>query len=283
MPSSLRSKYNRMRRTIPATAVVILLSVACARREPVVPINLIELGPARVLEMAAERAGEPFPMRMTGTLQMSYQGGSLATQGVVLFAEPDSVRFEVTAFLGTTVLQTIMTGRSALIYSPMERIILEGEFDEHSRINIAGFPFRLSMVREWVLGPAMAGEWWRLADRVDRFDLGVHEVIIGTTEPDGGRLQITLDTELFYRTIAYYDREGELVWENEYGDYRRVRRAWLPGRLTVRFPGDDLEITYTVDRRRADPDRSPADFVLNLPADVARYRLRPDTTPPPGP
>jgi hypothetical protein len=284
MPSRLMLKYRPSPLILPVVLLPVMLSAGCAhQREPVIPVSLIELGPARVLEMAAERAGEPFPMQMTGTLQMGYQGGSLTGRGVILFAEPDSVRLDVTAFLGTTVLQTVLTGRSAQIYSPTEKIVLEGTFDDQSMISIAGFPFHLSMVREWVLGPALAREWWRLADGVDRFDLGVREIILGTTELDGSRLLITLDTELIYRTVEYYNSGGRLIWESEYEDYQRVRGTWLPGTVTLRYPDNELEITYTVERRRADPDRAPGDFMLNLPSDVTRYTLRPDTVPPPRP
>ena len=282
MPPPLSISTDNRRWLAVLCVMLTVLSVGCARQDKVVPVNLIEQGPAGVLEMAAERAGTPYSMRITGTLQVRLEGGSRAAQGVILYAEPDSVRLDVTAFLGTTVMQAIISGRHARIYAPTEKVLLEGEFDSRSVISLAGFPFHPAMVLDWVLGPALSREWWLLADGADRFDLGVKEITLGSVEPGGHRLVVTLDRELFYRSVRYHDPRGRLLWESEYDDYRRVRGAWLPGLVTIRYPDEDLELTYEVSRRRANPDRSPGDFRLRIPPDVTRYPLVSEAIPPPG-
>lgn len=263
---------------------LLLFSTAgCASPSRASRLDLIALGPAGVFQKAGEVAGRALPMRVTGTLQVKFNGGSLTGQGVILFAEPDSIRFDVTAFLGTTVLQAVLTGDGAQIYLPNEKALLEGAFDERAVIRIGGYPFHLASVREWVLGPAISRDWRRLADNVDRFDFGVKEITLGMAEPGGYRIVATLSRDLFYRRVEFYDPEGVLLWESEYDDYRRLKGSYLPGTVTVRYPSAGLEIVYSVMRRKANPDRSPGDFRLNLPADVTRFALRPDPVRPPPP
>jgi hypothetical protein len=258
-------------------ALLVSLSHAtgCAQYTRVARTDLIQMGPAGVLERAAAKAGHSLPLRVTGTLQIRQQGGSLSAQALILYAEPDSVRLDVSGFLGASLLQAVVTGHHVEIYSPAEAVVLEGEFDPNEMMSIGGYPFHPSVIWDWVLGPGIARDWAQLARSADRFDLGIRQITIGSPLENGERMVVVLDTELFYERIQYLDAEGGILWETTYDDFKRVRGSWLPGTVSIRYPDDDTEVIFTVGRRSVRARRTPGDLQLAIPAGVRRITIRP--------
>ena len=258
-----------------ALLVALLPGPGCSRYTRIARTDLIQMGPAGVLEQAAAKAGRPLPLRVTGTLQIRHQGGSLSAQCLILYAEPDSVRFDVSGFLGVSLLQAVVTGTDVEIYSPTEAVVLEGAFDPNEMMSIGGYPFHPSIIWDWVLGPGIARDWEQLASSADQFDLGIRQITIGARMEGGHRMVVVLDTDLFYQEIQYLDAEGDLLWETTYDDFKRVRGSWLPGKVGIRYPDADTEVIFTVGRRSARPRRTPGDLRLAIPAGVRRITIRP--------
>ncbi len=262
------------------TLLVVLLvflsqATGCAQYTRIARTDLIQMGPAGVLEQAATKAGRSLPLRITGTLQIRHQGGSLSAQSLILYAEPDSVRLDVSGFLGASLLQAVVAGPHVEIYSPAEAIVLEGEFDPNEMMSIGGYPFHPAVIWDWVLGPGIARDWEQLAASADRFDLGIRKITIGSAMENGDRMVIVLDTELFYERIQYLDAGGSLLWETTYDDFKRVRGSWLPGTVSIRYPEEDTEVIFTVGRRTARARRAPGDLQLTIPPGVRRITIRP--------
>ena len=201
-------------------------------------------------------------------------------QGAVLYAEPDSVRFDITAFLGSTVLQALITNGHTRVYAPSDDIVLEGELEPGLLVYVAGYPFDLASVREWILGPGITIDWPSMLDGIDRFDVGLIDVIIGTTAPDGRRITARLDAELRFRSVIQMDARGRVLWETSYDNYDRVRGNYYPGRITLRYPVAGMELSINVNRRTVNPRRRPGDFMLPVPPGTRRVQLRPITPPP---
>jgi len=261
-------------------AVLLTAATSCSPFRRSVPVNVMELGPAGTLRRASEAAGESLPMRVTATLQLRFEGGSMTGQGAVLYAEPDSVRLDITAFLGSTVLQALITNGNTRVYAPSDDVVLEGELEPGMLVYVAGYPFDLASVREWILGPAITIDWPPLLDGIDRFDVGVNDVIISTVAPDGRRITAKLDTELRFRSVIQMDARGRVLWETSYDNYDRVRGNYYPDRITLRYPVSGMELSINVNRRTVNPRREAGDFLLPVPAGTRRVQLRPITPPP---
>ncbi len=278
VPMSLRRRRWR-RRAVPGLLLLVTaltLQAACSRapyRHGLDP-ELVAQGPAGVLHEAAVRAGRVEAMRVTGTLQVRLDGGSLSGNIVLRYAAPDSFRFDVTAFMGTTIAQAVLTDGRARIWVPSERTVLEGEIDPEAMFEVNGFPLHPSMVHEWVLGPALARDWARLLDGVDRFDVGSDRVIIGIQRPDGHRMLFILGEDLVFRSAAFLDPLGQVLWQSRYSGWRRQRGALLPGNIEVSYPGAGLEVLFEVARRDLNPEASPDDFLLPVPPDARRRPIR---------
>ncbi len=247
----------------------------CARYVPTARLDLVELGAEGILQRAAEQAGSVSSLLSTGTLQVRTDRGGLTARCAVLYAEPDSIRLEVSAALGITVIQAVVAGADIQVYIPSERTVVEGTIRSGEMLEIGGIPLELDTLRELVLGPAIARDWVGLAARVDRLDISPTRIILGTTQPDGSRLLLTLGTDLYYQRVDVIDSGGRIVQESHFADYRRIRRAHLPRVVRVVYPDRYLELTFKATRQNARPGRKPSDFVLGLPADVRRLPLLP--------
>jgi outer membrane biogenesis lipoprotein LolB len=259
----------------------LLMLSACAGRpyRKVLSPDLLELGPVGVLREASARTGPITGMRTTGTLQVRLDGGALSGNVVVRYAAPDSFRFDITAFMGVTVTQAVLTGDRARIWIPAERTVMEGRIDPDAMLSINGFPLHPSMVREWVLGPALGRDWSSLYDGIDRFDIGNGQVVIGLRMPDGNRLLLILGEDLIFRSAAFLDPLGRMLWQSRYTGWRRQKGVLLPGRIEVSYPGAGLEVLFDVVRRDFRSERGADDFRLPIPPDARRRPIGPAVPP----
>jgi outer membrane biogenesis lipoprotein LolB len=232
-----------------------------------------------VLREATARTGTVTGMRTTGTLQVRLDGGSLSGNVVVRYAAPDSFRFDITAFMGVTVTQAVLTGEQARIWIPSEQTVLEGRIDPDAMLSINGFPLHPSMVREWVLGPALGRDWSRLYDGIDRFDVGNGRIVIGMRMPDGNHLLLILGEDLLFRSAAFLDPLDQMLWQSRYTGWRRQNGVLLPGSIEVSYPGVGLDVLFNVVRRDLRSGRGADDFRLPVPPGTHRRPIGPDVPP----
>lgn len=247
----------------------------CARYVRTARLDFVEMGVEGILQRASDQAGSVSSLLATGTLQIRMERGGLTVQYAILYAEPDSIRLDVSAALGMTIIQAVMAGPAIQVYVPMERAVVVGSVEPGEVLEFGGIPMELASLKELVLGPAIARNWVELAATVDQLDIGPDEIVIGVPRPGGFRLLLTLGTDLHYRSVALFDSEGRVVQESRFADYRRIRGAYLPRVVRLRYPDRFLEMTFEAARRKVKPDRSPHDFVLDLPAGVRRLSLIP--------
>ena len=258
-------------------------TTGCARYVLTASLDFVELGPEGILRHAAERAGSVAGLLATGTLQVRMERGALSAQCAILYAEPDSIRLEISAALGTTILRAMMAGPRIQVYVPSERAVVEGSVEPGDILEFGGIPIELASIRELVLGPAVARNWVDLAAVVDQMDVKPDEIVLGAPRPGGTRLLMNLDTDLHYRKMTIIDADGTVVQESIFEDYRRVGGTFLPRVVRMRYPGRFLQVTFEAARQRVDPARTRGDFMLRLPAGVRRLTLVPPSTDAPAP
>ena len=114
---------------IMVVSLAIILS-GCAQYRTLAPAALLELGPERLLQQVAERAGEIGNLRTTGTILIRSDRGAFSARGVVLYAEPDSIRLDISITLGGIVAQGVIAGGTVQIYMPTEQMVMVGEIGD---------------------------------------------------------------------------------------------------------------------------------------------------------
>lgn len=267
-------------RILMVTGILLLGGFAggCARYVTTARLDYMEMGAERILQYASDQAGSLSSLLSSGTLQIRFQRGGLSARCAILYAQPDSIRFDVSAALGTTLLQAVITGSHIQAYVPVERTVVSGVIHPGEVFEFGGIPLEFESLKKLVLGPALALNWVELAARVDQLDIGPNQILVGIPQPGGFRLMLTLDTRLQYQKEVLIDSEGKILMEIYFSDYDRVGGALLPGKVRLVYPDSFLELTFEASRQRVDPARSARDFVLEIPAGVRHLPL----VPPPG-
>ncbi len=267
-------------RTLMVTGILLLGGYAggCARFVTTARLDFMEMGAEGILQYASDQAGSVSSLLSSGTLQIRFERGSLSARCAILYAQPDSIRLDVSAALGTMLLQAVMAGSSIQAYVPVERAVISGTIEPGEVFEFGGIPLELNSLRELVLGPALALNWVELAARVDQLDIEPNQILVGIPRPGGFRLLLTLDTRLQYQKEVLIDPQGKVLLESHFSNYDRVGGALLPGRVRLVYPDTFLELTFEASRQRVDPPRSTSDFVLDIPAGVRHLPL----VPPPG-
>lgn len=249
------------------------LVTGCAHYTRTARLDFVEIGPEGILQMASEQAGSIGSLLTTGTIQISSGRGAFTARGMVLYAEPDSIRIDVSIVLGGLVVQALVTGNDIQIYLPVERVVLEGKVSPGGALDFQGISLERAVLLEMIMGPALAWNWVDLAARVDQYDVGPEQINLGIGRPDGSRLLFSMDTDLEYRKATRLDSRGQVIVETLFTNYKRTRSTHLPRKTVLRYPYEGFELVFEVVNRTEEPDRSPEDFRLQLPANVQHLPL----------
>ncbi|MFC1500539.1 hypothetical protein ACFL6T_05960 [Candidatus Zixiibacteriota bacterium] len=265
-------------------AVISLISIlsGCAPYRTIAPATLLELGPERVLQQAADRAGEVGDLLTSGTILIRSDRGSFSARGVLLFVEPDSLRLDISITLGGIVAQGVIAGGAVHIYMPTEQMVMVGEIGDESDTSYQGMSLDRSVLIEMMLGPALALDWVDLAANTVQYDVSTDHAIIAIEQSDGTRLLLTVGPELDYLRSVRVNRQGEVFLEITYRNYRNFHGARLPQHVVLRYPRDQFELEFDVVNRTADPEYTVEDFILDLPAGLSHvpvYSFIPPVTP----
>lgn len=270
-----------MRRNMFMVVCLAVILSGCAHYRTLAPDTLLELGPERILQQAAERAGEVGDLRTNGTILMRSANGSYSARGVLLYAGPDSIRLDVSVMLGGIVVQGVIAGGSVQIYMPTEQMVLVGEIGDENKPDYRGMSLDRTVLLEMMLGPALALDPVDLAANTSQYDVRADHAIIAVDQPDGTRLLLTIGPELDYRKSVRVNRQGEIFLEISYRNYRNFRRARLPQHVVLYYPRDQFELEFEVVSRTANPEFTADDFVIDVPAGITRvpvYSLIPPAT-----
>ncbi len=271
-----------MRRGGSIAVCLTVILTGCAQYRTLAPAALLELGPEQIVQQAADRAGEIGPLRTTGTILIQGPLGAYSARGVMLYAGPDSLRFDVSITLGGVVVQGIITGRSFRIYLPTERTLMTGRIGEPDAPDPQGASHDRAVLLEMILGPALAYDPVELAARATHFDVSADHAVIGVDQSDGTRLQLTVGPELEYLKSVRINRLGEVYLEITYRNYRNIRGARLPQYVVLSYPREEFELVLEVVSRSRNPEYTTDDFILELPAVISRipfYSLIPPALP----
>ncbi len=264
-------------------AVGLLVTIAgCARYRTLAPAALLESGPEQIVQEASDRAGEAGPLRTTGTILIQGAMGAYSARGMMLYAGPDSLRFDVGVTLGGIVLQGIITGSSFQVYLPTERTVMTGRTGEPDAPDAPGASHDRGVLLEMILGPALAYDRADLAARATLIDVTAEYATFGVDQPDGTRLLLTVGPELDYQKSVRINRQGEEYLEITYLNYRNVRGVRLPQHVVLSYPREEFELVFEVVSRSMNPEYAASDFDLYLPAGISRipyYSLIPPAQP----
>ncbi len=250
-------------------SLAIILS-GCAQYRTLAPADLLELGPERLLQQVAERAGEIGNLRTTGTILIRSDRGAFSARGVVLYAEPDSIRLDISITLGGIVAQGVIAGGTVQIYMPTEQMVMVGEIGDGVDSGYQDMSLDRTVILEMMLGPALAYDSVHLAANAVHYDVSAEHAIIAIDQTDGTHLLLTVGPELEYRKSAHVDQQGEVFLEISYRNYRNFRGARLPQLVVLHYPRDQFELEFEVVSRTMDPEYTAEDFVLDLPAGINR-------------
>ncbi len=267
-----------MTRFIAASAAIVVLSTSllcgCSYYARTAEPDFVALGPEQVLRRAADAAGDVDELQTVGTLLIQTLQGSFMTRVSALFAAPDSIRLDVSVTLGGLALQAVMFGPQFTIYLPMQSAVIDGVFLGSRIMEIQGIRLDESVVRELVLGPALAWDPAELAARVDQYDVGPEQINLGIEREDGTRLLLCLERDFSYCRTVRLAPDGSILMEARFDGYRRIGSARLPQQVTLHYPDDGLDLILEIVRRDPDPDRHPDDFELRIPPRVQRIPPR---------
>ena len=267
-------------RTLMLTAILLLggITGGCARYSTTARPDFMEMGAEGILQYASDQAGSLSSLLSSGTLQIRFQRGGLSARCAILYVQPDSIRLDVSAALGTTLLQAVMAGPYIQAYVPLEKTVVSGTMVPGEVFEFGGIPLELDSLKQLVLGPALAFNWVDLAASIDQLDIGPNQILVGIPRPGGFRLLLTLDTHLQYQKEVLIDPRGRVLLEIYFSDYDRVSGVLLPGKVRLVYPDSFLELTFEASRQKVDSPHSAGDFVLDIPAGVRHLPL----VPPPG-
>jgi len=253
-------------------SLAIILS-GCTHYRTIAPAALLELGPERVLQQAADRAGEIGDLHTNGTILIRSDRGAFSARGTLLFVEPDSIRFDISITLGGVVAQGVIAGGSVQIYMPTDQMVMVGEIDGGSDSDYQGMSLDRTVILEMLLGPALALDWVDMAANTVQYDVNAEHAVIAIDQTDGTRLLLTVGPELDYRKSTRVNRQGEVFLEISYRNYRNHRGARLPQHVVLRYPRDQFELEFEVVNRTMDPEYTTEDFVLDVPAGISRVSV----------
>ena len=189
---------------------------------------------------------------------------------MVLRVGSDSLRFDVSITLGGLVAQGVITGGSAQIYLPTERVVLTGTIEAGS--DPYGATHDRDVLYEMILGPALAWDWRDLAARVGSFDVTAGQAAVGVDRADGTQLVLTVGPELEYLKSMRVNRQGDVYLEISYRNYRSLRGALLPQEVILRYPREEIELVFEVVSRTVRPEYAVEHFALEVPAGIRRLR-----------
>ncbi|MFC1629101.1 hypothetical protein ACFL3H_08320, partial [Gemmatimonadota bacterium] len=183
---------------------VIVVSLAvilsgCTQYRTIAPVTLVELGPERVLQQAADRAGDVGNLRTNGTILIRSDRGTFSSRGVLLYVGPDSIRFDISITLGGIVAQGVIAGGAVQIYMPTEQMVMVGEIREGSDSGYQGMSLDRTVLLEMMLGPALVLDWVYLAANAVQYDVSPEYATIAIDQADGTRLLLTVGPELEYQ------------------------------------------------------------------------------------
>jgi len=252
------------------SALVGMLATGCTYYTRTVEPDFVAMGPEQVLQMAAGDAGRMEDLNTVATLQIQSLQGSFMTRVTALYADPDSIRIDVSVALGGVALQALMLGPRLQVYFPLQKAVVEGELRPGEVVEIQGIMIDESVLRELVLGPGLTWSWVDLAARLDQYDVGPDQVNFGFPLADGSRLLLCLNRDLSWCRSVRFAPGGKVLREIIFEEYRRTGQARLPQRAVLRYPDQALVLVLEVVRRIHDPPRTPGDFVLQLPPGVTR-------------
>ncbi|MFC1559257.1 hypothetical protein ACFL39_01565 [Gemmatimonadota bacterium] len=254
---------------IMVVSLAIILS-GCAQYRTIAPAALLEMGPERVLQQVADRAGEIGNLHTNGTILLRSDRGAFSARGVLLLVKPDSIRLDISITLGGVVAQGVIAGGSVQIYMPTEQMVMVGEIDEGSDSDYRSMSLDRTVILEMLLGPALALDWVDMAANTVQYDVSAEHAVIAIDQADGTCLLLTVGPELDYRKSTRINREGEIFLEISYRNYRNYRGARLPQHVVLRYPRDQFELEFEVVNRTVDPEYTTGDFVLDIPAGISR-------------
>lgn len=244
-----------------------LLAAGCAR--PAFRIR----GPLPTVEQIASRIREngsglrDFEGR--ASISISTDGVRHGMKAVVLFKRPDSLRMEMTGFMGMNLATMAIHDGSLRIYLPMLNRVIEGSSDSSRLRRLAGVPFDLCDLKDILFGTGLLSDLW--GSGTGSVGIRDGQYVITTTASDrvskvwvdAGRL-LVLKEEIL-------DAEGNLLMRRSYSRYQEDDGVLIP--RTIQITRGDQEVGIRFTAFDINSGLASSRFEMVVPADAVRVPL----------
>ena len=249
------------------TAGLVLVGSGCARRAEMIP-RLLPAAEEVVARVRENGAGlRDFEGRASITIRSKRVKHSM--NAVVLFKRPDTLKMEITGFMGMSLATMALQDGYFQIYLPMLNRVLEGPSDNGRLRSLTGVPFDLCDVKDILFGTRLltAGQ-----DSETR-TLSVWEgQYVLSTKGGSHTSRVWVDpARLVVVKEEVLDPQGNLLMSSSYADYQEDDGVQIP--RTIRVTRGEQEVCIRFTAFDINSGLAASRFQMGVPEDALHFSL----------